>query len=203
MDKFIPPQSPLYIMIHDLTGGIELFLSPTFLVFSVCVSLHSIAFLKTRFCLKQLSIVLILEAVCWKECGVKHIFCSVESVGGQEDKSDAFKTGFPGCPGSPSVDQTQRSACFCLLSAGIKSLCFYHYCHEICFVLFCFLRSIYLCIYISTLLTCMPTRQEGIRSHYKSLWWSSVWLLESELRTFGIAVSALNRWAISPTPQKI
>jgi hypothetical protein len=32
----------------------------------------------------------------------------------------------PGCPGTHSVDFTQKSACLCLPSAGIKGL--YHHC---------------------------------------------------------------------------
>jgi len=48
----------------------------------------------------------------------------------------------------------------------------------------------FICIY-----TCMP--EEGIRSLYRWLW-ATVWLLGIELRTSGRAVSALNRWTISP-----
>jgi hypothetical protein len=38
----------------------------------------------------------------------------------------------------------------------------------------------------------------GIRSHYRRLW-VTMWLLGIELRTSGKIVSALNRWAISPS----
>ena len=41
------------------------------------------------------------------------------------------------------------------------------------------------------------TPEEGIRSHYRWLW-TTTWLLGFELRTFRRAVSALNRWVISP-----
>ena len=43
------------------------------------------------------------------------------------------------------------------------------------------------------------TPEEGVISHYRWLW-ATMWLLEFELRTSGRAVSALNRWAISPAP---
>jgi hypothetical protein len=46
------------------------------------------------------------------------------------------------------------------------------------------------------------TPEEGIRSHYRWLW-ATMWLLGIELRTFGRAVSVLNRWAISPAPQNV
>ena len=41
------------------------------------------------------------------------------------------------------------------------------------------------------------TLEKCIRSHYRWLW-ATMWLLGIELRTSGRAVSALNRWAISP-----
>jgi hypothetical protein len=41
------------------------------------------------------------------------------------------------------------------------------------------------------------TPEEGTRSHYRWLW-ATMWLLGTELRTSGRAVSALNLWAISP-----
>jgi hypothetical protein len=46
------------------------------------------------------------------------------------------------------------------------------------------------------------TPEDGIGSHYKWLW-ATMWLLGIELRTSGRAVrfSALNHWAISPTPR--
>jgi hypothetical protein len=45
------------------------------------------------------------------------------------------------------------------------------------------------------------TPEEGIRSHYRWLW-GTVWWLQIELRTSERAVSALNRWAISPAPEQ-
>jgi len=52
-------------------------------------------------------------------------------------------------------------------------------------------------MYMSTLVLSSDTPEEGIRSHYRWLW-TTMWLLGFELRTSGRAVSALNRWAISP-----
>ena len=43
------------------------------------------------------------------------------------------------------------------------------------------------------------TPEQGTRSQYKWLW-STMWLLGIELRIFGRAVIAFNRWAISPAP---
>jgi hypothetical protein len=60
--------------------------------------------------------------------------------------------------------------------------------------------KIYLLLYVSTLLLSSDAPEEGIRSHYEWLW-ATMWLLGFELRTFGRTVSALNCWAISPTPQ--
>jgi hypothetical protein len=51
-------------------------------------------------------------------------------------------------------------------------------------------------IYMNTLELSSDTPEEGIRSHYRWLW-ATMWLLGFELRTFGRAVSALTRWAIS------
>ena len=51
-------------------------------------------------------------------------------------------------------------------------------------------------MYVSTL---SLSSKKGIRSHYRWLW-ATMWLLGIELRTSGRAVSALNRWAISPAP---
>jgi hypothetical protein len=56
-----------------------------------------------------------------------------------------------------------------------------------------------LLLLISTLLLSSDTPEEGIRSHYRWLW-ATMWLLGIELRTSARAVSALNRWAISPAP---
>jgi hypothetical protein len=50
-------------------------------------------------------------------------------------------------------------------------------------------------------LACMPCMAgEGTRLHYRWLW-ATIRLLGIELRTFGRASSALNRWAISPAPR--
>ena len=46
------------------------------------------------------------------------------------------------------------------------------------------------------------TPEKGIRAHYGWLW-ATMWLLRFELRTFGRAVSALNRWAIPPALELI
>jgi hypothetical protein len=52
-------------------------------------------------------------------------------------------------------------------------------------------------MYVSTLLLSSDTPEEGIGFHYRWLW-ATMWLLGFELRNFRRAVSALNRWAISP-----
>jgi hypothetical protein len=52
-------------------------------------------------------------------------------------------------------------------------------------------------IYVSMLLLCSDTPEEGVRSHYRWLW-ATTWLLGTELRTSGRAVYALSHWAISP-----
>jgi hypothetical protein len=52
-------------------------------------------------------------------------------------------------------------------------------------------------MYVSSLPLSSDTSEEGIRSHYRQLW-ATMWLLETELRTSGRAVSALNCLAISP-----
>jgi hypothetical protein len=52
---------------------------------------------------------------------------------------------------------------------------------------------------VSTLLFSSDTLEEDIWCHYRWLW-ATIWLLESELKTSGRAVGALNHWAISPTP---
>jgi len=54
-------------------------------------------------------------------------------------------------------------------------------------------------MYVSTLSLSSDTPGEGIRSHYRWLW-AILWLLGIELRTSGRAVSALNHWAIAPSP---
>jgi uncharacterized membrane protein YecN with MAPEG domain len=56
-------------------------------------------------------------------------------------------------------------------------------------------------IYMSTLSLSSETPEEGILSHYRWLW-ATMWLLGTELRTSGIAVSVLNHWAISPALTK-
>ena len=53
--------------------------------------------------------------------------------------------------------------------------------------------------------SCLQTDQrteKGVRSHYGWLW-ANMWLLGFELGTFGKAVSALNRWAISLAPLRL
>ena len=52
-------------------------------------------------------------------------------------------------------------------------------------------------IYLHTLSLSSDTPEESIGSHYRWLW-ATISLLGVELRTSGRAVSALNRWAISP-----
>jgi hypothetical protein len=52
-------------------------------------------------------------------------------------------------------------------------------------------------MYMSTLWLSSVTAEEGIWSHYRWLW-DTIQLLGIVLRTSGRAVSALNRWAISP-----
>jgi len=85
--------------------------------------------------------------------------------------------------------QLERSACFCLLRAGIKSM------HHHCLPLTIFFKIFFM--YMSTLYPSSDTPREGIRFHYRWLW-ATMWLLGIELRTSGRAVSALNLWAISP-----
>jgi hypothetical protein len=54
-------------------------------------------------------------------------------------------------------------------------------------------------MYVSTLSLSSETPEEGIGSHYR-WFWATMWLLGIELRNSGRAVSAFNRWAISPAP---
>ena len=62
-------------------------------------------------------------------------------------------------------------------------------------ILFFFFLKFISCLWLHC--SCLQTHQKrGIRSHYRWLW-ATMWLLGLELRTFGRAVSALNRWAIS------
>ena len=62
-----------------------------------------------------------------------------------------------------------------------------------------FLFFFFFKVYVSTLPLSPDTPEEGIRSHH--IWlWATMWLLGSEPRTSGRAVSAPNRWAISPAP---
>jgi hypothetical protein len=62
---------------------------------------------------------------------------------------------------------------------------------------FFYFLKIYLLLYLSALYLSSYTPEEDVRSHYRWLW-ATMWLLGFELRTFGRAVSALTRWAISP-----
>jgi hypothetical protein len=58
---------------------------------------------------------------------------------------------------------------------------------------------IYFYLYEYTVAVFRHTPEECIKSHYTWLW-AAMWLLAIELRTCGRAVSAFNRWAISPVP---
>ena len=75
------------------------------------------------------------------------------------------------------------------------------------FLSFSFLSSSFLFFFLFLILIYLfyvyenavaDTPEEGIRFHYRWLW-ATMWLLGFEFRTFRRAVSALNRWAISPT----
>jgi hypothetical protein len=54
-------------------------------------------------------------------------------------------------------------------------------------------------MYMSTLWFSLNTPEEGIESYYRWLW-TTMWLLEIELRISGRRTSALNRWIISLAP---
>jgi hypothetical protein len=60
-----------------------------------------------------------------------------------------------------------------------------------------FLRFIYyMCVHCS----CLQTLQKRASDFCYGWLWATMWLLGFELWTFGRAVGALNRWAISPAP---
>jgi hypothetical protein len=63
-----------------------------------------------------------------------------------------------------------------------------------------FLKFFLYLFYVSTLLMSSDTPEKGIRSYYRWLW-ATMWLLGIELRTSRRIVSALNCWAISPSPK--
>ena len=71
---------------------------------------------------------------------------------------------------------------------------------DFCSKLFFFLKDLFIYfMYMNITVAGFRPPEEGIGSHNKWLW-ATMWLLGIELRTSGRTVSALNRWAISPSP---
>ena len=62
-----------------------------------------------------------------------------------------------------------------------------------------FFKDLFIIITKCTVAVFGYNRRENVRSHCRWLW-ATMWLLGSELRTFGREVGALNHWAISPAP---
>jgi hypothetical protein len=99
----------------------------------------------------------------------------------------------------------------CLHWLSLSHVGFFSVRSDVCVWGFCLLRSfysvsrfffkVYLFMYRSTLSLSSDIPEEDIWFHYRWLW-ATMKFLGIELRTSGRAVSALNRWTISPAPSE-